>query len=94
MGVLVFEKCFNFYTIQSCNLKNLIPGFFELCTGSSERSYEQNLIYDSKKYFRKSFSFSKVNFSLLEKKILRKKVDFFTIFVHMNVQNFRHIFEL
>ena len=37
-----------------------------------------------------TFSFSKVDFSLLEKKIL-KKVDFFIIFVHMNVQMFWHI---
>ena len=33
-----------------------------------------------------SFYFSEVNFSLLG-----KKIDFLSIFVHMNVQNFRHI---
>ena len=37
-----------------------------------------------------TFSFLKVNFSLLEKKILLKS-RFFGIFVHTNVQNFRHI---
>ena len=43
------------------------------------------------KVFKKiTFPFSKVNFSLLEKKIL-KKVDFSITFVHMNVRNFRQI---
>ena len=37
-----------------------------------------------------TFSFSKVNLSLLEKRIL-KKIDFFFTFVHMNVQNFWYI---
>ena len=37
-----------------------------------------------------TFFFSKVNFSLLEKKNL-KKVEFFIIFVHMNVQNLWYI---
>ena len=45
-----------------------------------------------KKVFKKiTFSFSKVNFSQHEKKILLKKVDFLIIFFHMNVQNFRNI---
>ena len=38
-----------------------------------------------------TFLFSKVNFSLLEKKKLSTKIRFFITFVHMNVQNFRHI---
>ena len=45
-----------------------------------------------KKVFKKiTFSFSKVNFLLLEKRIFLRKVDFLIIFVHMNVQNFRHM---
>ena len=45
-----------------------------------------------KKVFKKIiFSFSKVNFSLLEKKILLKSRFFFT-FIYMNVQKFRHMF--
>ena len=38
-----------------------------------------------------TFSFSKFNFSLVEKKILLKKVDFFIIFVPIYVQNFRNV---
>ena len=39
-----------------------------------------------------TFSFSKVNFSLVEKKKnFQQKVDYFVTFVHMNVQNFQHI---
>ena len=46
-----------------------------------------------KKVLKKiTFSFSKVIFSLLEKKIFLIKVDFYFTFVHMNVQNFRHIY--
>ena len=38
-----------------------------------------------------TFYFSKVNFSLLEKKIFLKKVDSFFTFVRVNVQNFWYI---
>ena len=68
------------------------------CTRSSER---MNEIYKKliaiklnklrlEKVFQKIiFSFSKVNFSLLEKN--PKKINFFFIFVHMIFQNFRHM---
>ena len=42
-----------------------------------------------------TFSFPKVNFSLVKKKkIFLQKVDFLIIFDHMNVQNFRIIYFL
>ena len=50
-----------------------------------------NKIKFNKVYKKIIFSFSKVNFSLLEKKILLKKWIFKIIFVHINVQNFRNI---
>ena len=45
-----------------------------------------------KKVFKKSnFISQKLIFHCLKKKIFLKKVDFFIIFVCMNVQNFRNI---
>ena len=71
------------------------------CTWSSERSYERNLqnlttIKSNKlrfkKYFKKShFLSQKLIFHCFKQKILPNKVNFFLIFVHMNVQNFGHI---
>ena len=45
-----------------------------------------------KKVLNKShFLSKKFIFHCFKKKIFFKKVDFYSIFVHMNVQNFRHI---
>ena len=56
--------------------------------------FTKKINYNLIKYIKIQKSFKKLHFlsfSLLEKKILLKKVDFFIIFVHMNVQNFRNI---
>ena len=53
-----------------------------------------NKLRFQKEFLKISFYFLEVNFSLLGKKILLKKVDFLLIFVHTNVQNFRHMLVL
>ena len=80
--------------LVQCSDQNPITNVPEVLNLHMNEIYKKlTTIKENKLKFKKvlkkiTFSFSKVNFSLLEKNP-SKKVDFFIIFVHMKVQNSR-----